>query len=149
MFSPVLASASWRPWNNTSIYYSGRFIFICVIVWQMFTSQTRLQGSHECRCIFGLCWGLSNGSAIKNPPAMQETWVRSLGQEGPLEEEMTTHSNILAWSIPWTEEPGRLQSTWQQRVGHDWAHYLSWLTPDTQWVFSKHLLIWHEGNNGK
>ena len=59
---------------------------------------------------------------IKNPPAMQETqetWVGSLGQEGPLEEEMTAHSSILAWRIPWTEEPGRLQSMGSQRVGRD------------------------------
>ena len=47
---------------------------------------------------------------VKNQPAMQENWVRSLGQEDPLEEEMATHSSILAWRIPWTEEPGRLQS---------------------------------------
>ena len=46
----------------------------------------------------------------KNPPAMQETQVRSLGQEDPLEEGLATHSSILAWRIPWTEEPGRLQS---------------------------------------
>ena len=46
-------------------------------------------------------------------------WVRSLGQENPLEEEMVTHSNILAWKIPWTEEPGGLQSTGPQRVGHN------------------------------
>ena len=46
----------------------------------------------------------------KNPPAMQETQVRSLGQEDPLEEGVATHSSILAWRIPWTEEPGRLQS---------------------------------------
>ena len=46
---------------------------------------------------------------VKNLPAMQETWVRFLGQEDPLEKEMTTHSSILAWRIPWTEEPGRLQ----------------------------------------
>ena len=49
---------------------------------------------------------------------MQETQVRSLGQEDPLEEEMTTHSSFLAWRIPWTEEPGRLQSMGSQRVGH-------------------------------
>ena len=48
---------------------------------------------------------------VKNPPAMQETWAQSLGQDDPLEEEMATHSSILAWEIPWTEEPGRLQST--------------------------------------
>ena len=47
---------------------------------------------------------------VKNPPAMQDMWVRSLGQEDPLEKEMTTHSSILAWEIPWTEEPGELQS---------------------------------------
>ena len=52
---------------------------------------------------------------------MWETWVRSLGQEDSLEKEMATHSSILAWRIPWTEEPGGLQSTGSQRVGHDWA----------------------------
>ena len=46
---------------------------------------------------------------VKNLPAMQETWIRSLGQEDPLEKEMATHYSILAWRIPWTEEPGRLQ----------------------------------------
>ena len=56
---------------------------------------------------------------VKNLPAMQETWVRFLGQEDPLEEGMATHSNILAWRIPWTEEPGRLQSIESLRVGHD------------------------------
>ena len=50
---------------------------------------------------------------------MQETWVSFLGQEDPLEEEMATHSSILAWTIPWTEEPGRLQSMGSQRVGLD------------------------------
>jgi len=49
--------------------------------------------------------GFPRGSMVKNLPAMQETWVQSLGWEDPLEEEMTTHSNILAWEIPWTEEP--------------------------------------------
>ena len=56
---------------------------------------------------------------VKNLPAMQETLVRSLGQEDPLEKEMATHSSILAWRIPWTEEPGGLQSTGLQRVRHD------------------------------
>ena len=51
--------------------------------------------------------------------AMWETWVRSLGQEDPLEKEMATHSSILAWRIPWMEEPGGLQSTGSQRVGYD------------------------------
>ena len=58
---------------------------------------------------------------IKRLPAMQETQVPSLGWEDPLEKEMTTHSSILVWRIPWTEEPGGLQSTGSQRVGHDLA----------------------------
>ena len=56
---------------------------------------------------------------VKNPPAMQKTWVRSLGLEEPLEKRMATCSSILAWEILWTEEPGRLQSMGSQRVGHD------------------------------
>ena len=54
---------------------------------------------------------------VKNLPAMQETWVQSLGQDDPLEKKMATHSSILAGRIPWTEEPGRLQSMGSQRVG--------------------------------
>ena len=56
---------------------------------------------------------------VKCLPAVQETRVRPLSQEGALEKEMATHSSILAWRIPWTEESGRLQSTGSQRVGHD------------------------------
>ena len=56
---------------------------------------------------------------VNNLPAMQETWVQSLGWEDPLEREMATHSRTLAWEIPWTEEPGGLQSMGLQRVGHD------------------------------
>ena len=58
---------------------------------------------------------------VKNPPAMQEMWVQSLGWEDPLEEEMATHSCILAWETPWREEPGGLQTMGSQRVGHDLA----------------------------
>ena len=56
---------------------------------------------------------------IKNLPAMQETQVQSLGREDPLEKDLATHSRILAWKIPWTEEPGGLQSMGSQRIGHD------------------------------
>ena len=56
---------------------------------------------------------------VKNLPEVQETRVQSLGREDPLEEEMATHSSFLAWKIPWTEEPGRLQSTGSQRVRHN------------------------------
>ena len=63
--------------------------------------------------------GFPGSSAGKESAAVQETPVGFLGQEDPLEEEMATHSSILAWKIPWTEEPGRLQSMESQRVGHD------------------------------
>ena len=68
-------------------------------------------------------------------PAVQETRVRSLGQEDPLEKEMATHSSILAWRIPRMKKPGRLQSMGSQRIGHDWAASLS-LSVDVciQWV---------------
>jgi len=63
--------------------------------------------------------GFPGGSVGNNPSAKQETRVPSLGQEDPLEKEMATHSSVLAWRIPWTEEPGGLQSMGSQRVGHD------------------------------
>ena len=56
---------------------------------------------------------------VKRLPTMLETQVQSLGQEDPLEKEMANHSSTVAWKIPWTEEPGRLQSMGSQRVGHD------------------------------
>ena len=64
-------------------------------------------------------WVSLEAQKVKNPPAMRETWVRSLGWEDPLEEGMATHCIIIAWRIPWTEEPGRLQSMESQTVGHN------------------------------
>ena len=55
---------------------------------------------------------------VKNLPTLRETWVRSLGQEDPLEKRMATHSRVLVWRILWTKEPGSLQSMWSQRAGH-------------------------------
>ena len=66
-------------------------------------------------------FGFPGGSVVKNLPSKQEKQVRSPGQEDPLEEEMATHSSILAWEISWTEEPGGLQSMGSQRVRHDLA----------------------------
>ena len=66
-------------------------------------------------------WGYLVGQMLKNLPSMQKTWVRSLGRKDPLEKEMGIHSSILAWRIPWTEKPGRLQSMGLQTVGHDWV----------------------------
>ena len=65
----------------------------------------------------GLPWWTSQ--MVKHLSAMQETWVRTLGWEDPLEKEMAIHSSTIAWKIPWTEEPGRLQSMGSQRVRHD------------------------------
>ena len=66
-------------------------------------------------------WASLVPQRLKRLPSVWETGVRSLGWEDPLEKEMVTHSGILAWRIPWTEEPGRLQSTGSQRIGHDWV----------------------------
>ena len=74
---------------------------------------------------------------LKPLPAMRETWVRSLGQEDPLDKEIATHSSTLAWRIPWTEEPGGLQSTGSLRVGHDWQlhfHFLGLVGKMTCWT---------------
>ena len=63
--------------------------------------------------------GFPDGSVVKNPPAKQETWVQSLSREDPLEKKMATHSSMLAWEIPMTEETGRLQSLGSQGVRHN------------------------------
>ena len=74
--------------------------------------------------LISVCWvglGFRGGTVVKNPlpvQEMQDTQVQSLGQEDALEQEMAAHSSILAWEIPWTEEPGRLQSMGSQRIGH-------------------------------
>ena len=63
--------------------------------------------------------GFAGGSVVKNTPAIQEMRVQSLGQEDALEKEIVTRSSVLVWEIPWTEEPGGLQSKGSERVGHD------------------------------
>ena len=70
-------------------------------------------------CVYYINGASLLAQTVKNPHAKQETWVRFLGWEDPLEQEMATHSNILAWRIPWTEEPDVLQFMGLQRVRHD------------------------------
>ena len=70
--------------------------------------------------LVSVSWASLVAQMLKNLPAIQETWVWPLGKEDPLEEGMASHSSILAWWIPWTEEPGGLQSMGLQRVRHDW-----------------------------
>ena len=72
-----------------------------------------------CVCVCARARGCTCAQTIKDPPVMRETWVQSFGWEDALEEGMATQSSILAWRIPWIEEPGRLQSMGLQRVGHD------------------------------
>ena len=75
-------------------------------------------------------WASLVAQLVKNLPAMQETWVQSLGWEDPLQKGMSTHSSSLPWRIPWTEEPGRLQTMASQRVRYNWATNTSY-TPTT------------------
>ena len=84
--------------------------FFCLLINYISSIQSSILSlsSHLCLAIFQT--GFPGGSVVKNPPAKQKTQVRSLGQEDPLERGMATHSSILAWEIPWTEEPGELQS---------------------------------------
>ena len=70
-------------------------------------------------CLYMCDYDSLVAQTVKHLPTIRETWVRSLGREDPLEKEMATHSSILAWRIPWTEEAGRLQSIGLQRVRHD------------------------------
>ena len=86
-------------------FFKKKFVFIYIIIYILFYKT----------------WASLVAQMVKRLPTMQETRVRSLGQEDPLEKEMATHSSILAWRIPWTEEPGRLQSMGSQRVRHDWV----------------------------
>ena len=79
--------------------------------------------------------GFPGGSVVKNLPGMQETRVRSLGWEDPLEEGKATHCSTFAWKIPWTEEPGGLQSTGSHRVGHDWSEVSSSISMTRCFIF--------------
>ena len=89
--------------------------------------------------------GFPGGSAIKNPPAVQEPqeiWAQSLGQEDPLEKGMATHSSILAWRIPWTEDARGLQSIVSQRVGHDWINSMHTQTECREQAFRDRKGFW-------
>ena len=96
-----------------SIEITKVFIWIKVIM-----HHIKICEKHVCRASLV-------AQSVKHLPTMRETQVRSLGQEDPLEKEMATHSSTLAWKIPWTKEPGRLQSMGSQRVGHDWVTSLT------------------------
>ena len=90
--------------------------------------------------LFFVAWASLVAQRLKHLPAMRETLVRSLDREDPLGKEMTTRSSILAWRISWMEEPGRLQSTGSQRVGHDWVTSLSLLLREIPLAFTAKLV---------
>ena len=94
----------------------------CDNIWRTLTFEMKLLNIN---IYYIIDWASLVAQRLKRLPAMQETRVRSLGREDPLEKKMSAHSSILAWRIPGREEPGRLQSTGLQRVGHDWATSLS------------------------
>ena len=101
------------------------FTYSSLIIWSVIYSSRKY-------LLWAYCVPHSRASLViqrlTRLPPMWETWVQSLGQEDFLEKAMAPHSSILAWKIPWTEEPGRLQSMGSQRVGHDWATSLSFTT---------------------
>ena len=91
-----------------------------------------------CAAVHGVSYSRTLASLVaqrlKRLPAMQKTWVRSLGREDPVKKEMANHSSILAWRISWAEEPGGLRSTGSQRVGHNWVTSLHWQTELNMWT---------------
>ena len=90
--------------------------------WQIdFTQMLSFQGFSYLLVFIDTLRGFLVAQSVKSLPAMQKTWVQFLGWEDPLEKEVATHSSILAWRIPWTEEPCRLQSTGSQRVRQEWS----------------------------
>ena len=112
-----------QPALTWGLRMAGRGVLGCAAASSPFTVlQTRSE--HLC-ALFSLPWASLVTQRVKRLPAMQETRVRFLGREDPLEKEIAPHSSTLAWQIPWMEKPGRLQSMGSQRVRHDWATSLS------------------------
>ena len=103
---------------------------------EIFPTQKWSQVSHNCGASLVV-------QSVKPLPAMRETRVPSLGWENPLEKEMATHSGTLAWKIPWTEKPGRLQSMWLQTVGNDWATSVSLFSR----IAGRFFTIWATGED--
>ena len=98
---------------------SSAFYKTSLNIWKFTVHVLLKPGLENFEHYFTSVWSSLVAQRLKCLPGMQETWVRSLGREDPLEKEMATHSSTLAWRIPWREEPGRLQSMGSQRVGHD------------------------------
>ena len=107
--------------NKDLILSAAQDVFSYDSVWYDFWSRSNDCSSKLISLILYYTRTSFVAQLVKNPLAVQETWVWFLGWEDPLEKEMATHSSVLAWRIPWTEEPGGLQSMRWQRVGHNWV----------------------------
>ena len=115
---------------------SGRLFLCCALL-----AWSKLWENTVNDCYVKMSTGFPGGSVVKNPPAVQEMRVRSLGREDPLEKEKTTHSSILAWEIPWIEDPGRLQSMGSQIGMTQWLNsnkdeYTGWC-----WILGRCLKL--------
>ena len=123
-FDPWVGKIPWRrKWHSTPVLLPGKWqrSLVSYSPWGLKELDTT-EGLHFHFLSSVTCSQASlMAQAVKSSFAMRETWVQSLGQEDPLEKGMATHSSILAWRIPWAEEPGGLQSLGSQRVRHDWA----------------------------
>ena len=127
--------------NHLIIFKEYLLILIVLVSVAMWLSLVAQGGDSSLRFVgFSLSWVPLLASLVaqmvENLPVMGETWIWSLGQEDPLEETMATHSIILAWRIPWTAEPGRLESIGLQGAGHDWATNTFIFTPIVAHGFS-------------
>ena len=115
----------WRSWSSWSLKSPPALTFHDSWNWMKWNTGHLGMAHKAILCIyFPIIYpymGFLVAQMVKSLPAMQETRVWSLGQKDPLEIGMATHSSILAWKIPWMEEPGGLQSKGSQRVGHNWA----------------------------
>ena len=112
-YPPSVSSASLPLFEKVSVFNAIASKYEKPILYSFCREQYPLQYS----------WTPIVAQMVKNPPAMWETWVRSLSWEDPLEKGMATHSSILAWRIPWSEKPGGLQFMESQRRGYDWATF--------------------------
>ena len=107
------------------IYCSLRLSSLRLRIHRVLSNIHIWHSSFICSLLIFVAWASLVAQMVKCLPTMRETQVQSLGREDLLEKEMATHSRILAWKIPWMEEPVRLQSMGSQRVGHEWATSLS------------------------
>ena len=129
-----VAEHQWsRGWSCTDHVIDHALIIWLIMHWSRGWSYTDHVTDHALNSLVA--------QTVKNPPAICETWVRSLGWEDPLEKGMATHSSVLAWRIPWTEEPGRPQSIVLQRVRHDWSNLAC--SHRTKWNYGVYYKVWN------